>query len=329
MTKEVEIVNEDQFETLPEEAKDILVVLNEELRSTDIVKLNPIVNELIKINSFLEIKYDPEKPETIDQYKEAKKFIGHFNQKTKDTKKELKAPYLNVGRKLDAMEKFFLGAAKTAQTAIAKEFKPYLDEQARIKKEKEDKKNKELIDKANEADKFKDENTLLIARMNAEKKYRNFADEILIKTAEHCENYSELALEQEAETIKKMEFEIEEADREVLLPEQIDELCFHFNTVKKQSLYLITTRMKEINGESMKKVVEEDLDFVAPSISEENPEFFYHAVKNLFDDFVEEIKTLNPANEVEKKAKISMLRGIDAYKHKILNYLFEHENGEE
>jgi len=322
--KEVEVIPEEELQSLPQEAQEVLVALNNELNAKDIVKFNPIIAEMLKIQEFTTIKYDPEKPETIDQYKEAIKFIGAFNQKTKNTKAELKKPYLEVGRKLDAIEKLFLNGAKNAKQTLVEEFKEFELEKARKRKEAEDRKNAELLEKQKELEEKMDQNELIIKRMQTKLKYDKFIEETMNKTLKQAETYSYVALLIEIDTLNKTSLDLLEEDIEILSEDVVEALTLRFNKMKETCISLLQNAIKEREHEvelTLKKPEEKEEEIIAPSLQQVNPDYFKNKMMEAFNAFIATVKVINPSNDKERKTKKSVIAGIENYQGKIKSWL--------
>jgi len=133
-----------QYEHLNKEAQEAVIFLSEKMTANDLLQLNPLVQSMVQVESFLDLKYtDLQDKETIQKFKDHKKVIGSFNAAVRKTKKELKAPYWEIGKKLDLIEKSFLNRAKEVKELMESEFQPYLDDEQRKKDQRETKKNAE------------------------------------------------------------------------------------------------------------------------------------------------------------------------------------------
>lgn len=237
--KEIEIFTTEQLNILPEEAKTSIISLEANLPAKELLVLNPLVSELLKIKELAKIKYVPlpEEPtkeqiaahkENIEEFKAAKKSITALTQQNAVAKKAIKGPLDDLGKQVLTVEKAVNTVAKEVLEEIEKTFKPYLDaeaEKARIAKEKKEAKEKEVINKLSEenaaqANAFKKSNlvTFLKYEMLEETKtevnnaIENYAldklfsvrDMLTLKTFDHFTTGKELTLleEEELTTIK-------------------------------------------------------------------------------------------------------------------------------
>ena len=253
-------------------------------------------------------------------WKESKKFFGSFNQSTKKAKTKLKKPFLETGRKLDTIEKTFLGRAKEIWELVDSEFKPYLDEKERLKKESEERKNKAQIDKINELSEQTVEQNLVIERAKIYKKYNDANQDILNDILEKTENYSEASLQIELRTLKQSTFDIPDEDRNILLDDQIFNLKESYESIIRSSVRMIEMRIKEMKEDKPMSTPEAPtVDFIAPSTQE--PITFAKAFMEIMKEATDKIELLPTTTEREKQAQQSSIGGLQGYTLKILNYL--------
>ena len=116
-------------ENIPKDFKDelqsFLVVSSE----SEIVSFNPIMESLSKLQEFKELKYDKENKESVQQFKDAKKFIGSFNTSLTGAKKILKDPHIEYNRKVDAIYNFFKQESDNTKNALEVNFDEHLKEE--------------------------------------------------------------------------------------------------------------------------------------------------------------------------------------------------------
>jgi hypothetical protein len=116
-------------ENIPKDFKDelqsFLVVSSE----SEIVSFNPIMESLSKLQEFKELKYDKENKETVQAFKDAKKFIGSFNTSLTGAKKILKDPHIEYNRKVDAIYNFFKQESDNTKNALEVNFDEHLKEE--------------------------------------------------------------------------------------------------------------------------------------------------------------------------------------------------------
>lgn len=166
--QEVQILTEEQINALPKEVKESVSFLTEKMNPKDLIVLNPIVVELLNIEKNIKNielipmgedgKFDTE---NVKSYKAIKASIGTFNSGVTSSAKTLKAPYTAISKSLVAIEKSIKGKSADLKASVMEKFKPYEDDVLAKAKAREEKKNKALIDAANEA---KAENEKLIAK---------------------------------------------------------------------------------------------------------------------------------------------------------------------
>lgn len=156
--KEIEIFTLEQLNILPEEARVSIINLESNLPQKELLILNPLVSQLLKIKELTKIKYVPlpEEPtkediaahkENIQEFKDAKKSITALTQQNSAAKSAIKGPLDLLGKQVLTIEKSVKKIADEVLAEIELAFKPYIDaeaakaETARIKRE----------EKANEA----------------------------------------------------------------------------------------------------------------------------------------------------------------------------------
>ena len=96
---------------------------------SEIVYFNPIMESLSKLQEFKELKYDKENKETVQAFKDAKKFIGSFNTSLTGAKKILKDPHIEYNRKVDAIYNFFKQESDNTKNALEVNFEEHLKEE--------------------------------------------------------------------------------------------------------------------------------------------------------------------------------------------------------
>jgi hypothetical protein len=137
----IEIFTQEQLMVLPQEAKDSIINLGNNLPQKELMVLNPLVVELLKIKELAKIKYNPlpEEPtkedikahkENIELYKNAKKSITALTQQNATAKKAIKGPLDTLGKQVLTIEKSVNTIAKEVLDTIQLTFKPYLDAEA-------------------------------------------------------------------------------------------------------------------------------------------------------------------------------------------------------
>lgn len=130
---------------VPKNVKDQIVSVINSSKPNELVQLNPVIIALEKLQSFKDVKYDPEK-KNEKEYTEMNKQIGSFNSSVKAVTDIMKKDAQNYIKSVNELKTYLETEAKTARENIQLNFKPYLDEKARKQKEAQDKKNQELIE---------------------------------------------------------------------------------------------------------------------------------------------------------------------------------------
>lgn len=140
-TKEIEVFSIEQLEILPVQAKESIIVLSNNLPSKELLVLNPLVAELLKIQKLKELTYTPlgENPtkeeieahkENIQEYKNAKKDITSLKQQNAKAKTAIKKPLDDLGKQVLNFEKSINALADEVTETVQTTFKPYLDAEA-------------------------------------------------------------------------------------------------------------------------------------------------------------------------------------------------------
>jgi hypothetical protein len=234
--KEIEIFTMEQLEILPQEAKDSIINLGNNLPQKELLVLNPLVTELLKIKELEKLKYTPlaedatkeqiaEHKANIEEFKAAKKCISALTSQNALAKKSIKGPLDLLGKQVLNIEKSVNTIAKEVLDAIELTFKDYIDaekEKAAIALAKREAKATEAINKLTEqntaqANIFKKSTlvTFLKYEMLGETKtevnnaIENYAldnlfsvrDMLALKTWEHFTQGQELTLLEEQELI--------------------------------------------------------------------------------------------------------------------------------
>jgi hypothetical protein len=136
--KEIEIFTLEQLEILPKEAKDSIITLGDNLPQKELMILNPLVAELLKIKELAKIKYvplsaEPTKTEIADhkdniaEFKEAKKSISALTTQNALAKKAIKGPLDALGKEVLNIERSVNSIAKEVLEALETTFAGYLE----------------------------------------------------------------------------------------------------------------------------------------------------------------------------------------------------------
>lgn len=130
---------------MDDNAKEALEHLQGELTVRDLAVLRPVIEATEEVAKTLAVKYDKEKEEeTVQLYKDGKRTYGAFNTLMTEKKKELKEPFTKTTKAIDVVFNKFKELYTASKEHLATEFKPYIDEQQRIKEEKAKKKTEAL-----------------------------------------------------------------------------------------------------------------------------------------------------------------------------------------
>jgi len=162
--KEIEIFTVEQLNILPEEARVSIINLESNLPQKELLILNPLVSELLKIQKLTKIKYVPlpEEPtkediaahkENIQEFKDAKKAITALTQQNSAAKSAIKGPLDLLGKQVLTIEKSVKKIADEVLATIELTFKPFIDAEAKKAQDAKDKKEakeKEAINKLTE-----------------------------------------------------------------------------------------------------------------------------------------------------------------------------------
>lgn len=350
----IPIVEMTQFKLLSLPTQKKINELSVDLKATSLKTFNPLVQQMTVIEGYKTLKYVADDKTCIEQYKLAKASIKSFRARTKEAKKELKAPLLKTGKSIDEIEKVFIDRATEILKTLDKEYDAYIQQEATKKQEALDKKNKATIEKITEMSQENIEAKIIIERMKAKNAYDNEIRQITIETGTKIATHSREALAKEYDSLNKLEeFYIAEKDISVLLPEQVVEIQKDWNTAVQGALMMLEMKIQQIDDAAKlaaipevnpltqrpvftgmpmmppaKPLVEEPIveekaymEFIAPSLTQENPDYFKDQVSLILQDAIESIENLNPANEKEKIVKANCATGLKGLEAKIIAYL--------
>ena len=247
--REIEIFTVEQLNILPQEAKDSVINLGQNLPTKELLILNPLIAELLKIKELTKIKYVPlpEEPtkeeleahkQNIEEFKAAKKAITALTQQNSKAKTAIKGPLDLLGKQVLTIEKSVKLIADEVLASIEETFKPYLDAEAekkRIAQEKKEEKEKEVINKLTEqnnaqANAFKKSNLITFLKY-----------EMLQETKEEVynaiENYSLDKLFSVRDLLSLKTFEQFTKDKELTLLDEEELANVKSNFVKEIELF--------------------------------------------------------------------------------------------
>jgi hypothetical protein len=157
-SNELVIFSQEQLNILPQEAKDSVISLEKNLPQKELLILNPLVSELLKVKELAKLKYEPlpEEPTkediekhniNIQEFKDAKKSITALKQQNESAKTAIKKPLDTLGKQVLTFEKSVNTIAVDVLTTLEKTFKIWIDAEAAKAKAKADAKT----EKANAA----------------------------------------------------------------------------------------------------------------------------------------------------------------------------------
>lgn len=156
--KELVILTPEQIEKLPKQVQENVVFLTEKINPTDLMQLNPMVEELINLreqgrNLIFEGKdKDGNYNKTnIQDFVDVKKNVRSFRAKVKDTAKKLKVEPAKITKAIIAIEKTFVDEATKVYDGAEALFEEYIKWEEAEKQKKIDAKNKALIDAVEES----------------------------------------------------------------------------------------------------------------------------------------------------------------------------------
>jgi len=323
---------------LPLATQKLITDLSKDLKISGLNILNPLVEAMATIEGFRAIKYNSEDETTIEQYAEAKAFIRSFRARTKEAKSDLKKPLLDTGKKLDLIEKTFVGEATNVHDELDVEFKPYLDEVQRKKDEALAKKNAATTAKIKELTEETTAQQIALQRSIIFNKYNSMNQNILNDIITKTDNYSKDALQQELLTLNNTDFELEEKDKNILLEDQVFELKSGFNKIVATCVNMIKSKMVELTllkeredaeildkakREQSQKALETATNFMAPSVATIKSQSFRDAFEEQMNATIKYISNLDTVTEKEEKAQKSSVAGLQSYSAKIISYLDE------
>jgi hypothetical protein len=262
--QEIEIFSTEQLNVLPEEARISIINLESNLPQKELMILNPLVSELLKIKELTKIEYVPlsENPtkeeiaahkENIEEFKSAKKSITALTQQNSKAKSAIKGPLDLLGKQVLTIEKSVKSIADEVLKSIELTFKPYLDaeaEKSRIAKEKKEAAEKAAINTLSaenlaQANQFKKSQLITFLKyemLNGAKSEMNTA----------IENYSLEKLIEHKEQLASKCFNDFLGEKELILltQEEIDETVKFYNN--EMNLFLQTIQIK-INALQLEK----------------------------------------------------------------------------
>ena len=280
--KELEIFTVEQLNVLPQEAKDSIVNLSSNLPQKELLVLNPLVSELLKIKELTKIKYVPlpEEPtkeqiaahkENIEEFKAAKKSIVALTQQNSKAKSAIKGPLDLLGKQVLTIEKSVKAIADEVLASIELIFKPWIDaeaEKARIAKDKKEQKEKEAINKLTEENNTQ-ANAFKKSQLVTFLKYEMFAD-TKTEINDAIENYALDKLFKVRDLLAFKTFDALSAGKELNLldQEELDLVKNLFDNEKEILIKNINTKITalelEKDNEKLSNTVEQYVEKTLP-----------------------------------------------------------------
>lgn len=259
---------------LPNEVVDDLKKTVELFHGNEISRFNPLVAALDQLQSFKDLAYDKEnEKESIQQYKDAKKFIGSFNSSLRDVKKILKEPHKQVMDQIEALFKHLVAESENTKNALTHNYDEYLQEEERKKKEREDKKKaaelaqiEALKSQNDEMLKNSQQQTIDTAYLNC----KNSISEILTRISSAAPTLNQAGLQMYLDTLGTETFEgrTKDFNISVLSPEQLNELTKLFSDTLTAANNVITTRINLLESEK----TQSELSSQNQQLAQENKE---------------------------------------------------------
>jgi hypothetical protein len=156
-------INYSLGDNTPKDFREELLGFMENSNAKEIISFNPIMEALVTLNDFKSLEYKIGCKESIQEYKDAKKFIGSFNTGLTAAKKTLKDPHIEYNKKVDKLYNFFKDESENTKSALDNGFELYLLEEEEKKKVIEQKKKAIELARIAELEKSNEENSKKIA----------------------------------------------------------------------------------------------------------------------------------------------------------------------
>ena len=299
--KELVILTPEQIEELPVTVKDNVVFLTEKVGSTDLMKLNPMVTELIAIRNegkaiaFIEAdaegKFDKA---NIQEFVDIKKRVRTFRARVKEVGKEMKMEPTKINKAIISIEKIFLAEATDVYDNSEKLFEPYIKAEKEKELLKQKKKDQALLDKIEEAKKGEDKATLQLDKTNVYNKikYELITGLITEVVADAVVNGSEHRVKEVKFTIDTYTYELitTGADDSILDEAVIGELKHFYVNAKQKGLGMLQAKLEAFTMERQNVILEsQKTPFPAPPvIATENAPIGQVAIQNdkEFGDYI-------------------------------------------
>lgn len=216
-------------DNLPEAIKDNIEEVIKSSKVEELIQVNPLLVSLEQLESFKTLKWDPEKENDRD-FIDSNKIIGSFNSAVRDTTALMKSDADKYIKKVNGLRDFLLEEAKTTRSVLEENFKPFLEERERKKKEAADKKNAEMIKKNAELVKQNEEQANKLKNQMRESLKLHVKGEIGKITFSTASGVSVLNLEGLEKLMKDVDLK---SFKDILSDEQIQENNFSEEEVKE------------------------------------------------------------------------------------------------
>ncbi len=273
--KELVVLTPKQIEELPESVKDNVVFLTEKVGSKDLMKLNPMVTELIAIRnegkSIAFIKADEEgkfDKSNIQEFVDIKKRVRTFRAKIKKVGTAMKMEPTKINKAIISIEKIFLAEATEVYDNSEKLFEPYI----RAEKEKADVKQKEkdqaLLDKIKEQKNLADETQLKLDKSNLYNKikYELINGLITEATAEAVTNGSEKFVSESKSKIEAYSYELITTglNDDILDESVVGELKHYYINAKQKAIVMLGSRLEAFEQVRKNAILESKQEEIIP-----------------------------------------------------------------
>lgn len=252
---EITVLTDEQINFLPDELKKDVVFLQQNMHQKDLIELNPLVSQLIKIEEQVKgLKFiktnDGFDKKNIQEFTDVKKTIRSYRAAVKKAAKELKAPYQDVVKSIISIEKTFIGTATDLYDKVELEFKPYINFQELEKARKEEDKNKELLNavKEQEAKNKEIEDQLVRQKLYNEIRYErinNFQNQI----DDAISNGSISYLRSKIESLKYTDIFKKDEDLSCVSKDALNEIIGIWNEKKIKWLKMLSDRIISLQAE--------------------------------------------------------------------------------
>ena len=129
------VLSYDIGDNVPKDFKEELDAFLKTSNPNELASFNPIMKALSDLQTLKVLKYDEKnEKETVQSFKDGKKYIGSFNTSLTGIKKILKDPHIEYNRKVDAIYNFFKTESDNTKNALEVNFKVHLDKEEAKKK---------------------------------------------------------------------------------------------------------------------------------------------------------------------------------------------------